>query len=188
MARAGTLIPNNLGGRCLVLTGLMGAGKSTIGKRVASILNLPFYDSDAEIEKAAQMSVSELFMLYGELEFRALEKRVIKRLLEEGPMVLALGGGAYVQDETRALIQNQAITVWIKVSFDVLMGRVLQRSHRPLLQQGDPYATMARLLEERYPIYAQADLIVYSGKARRHIMARKIIQAVARYLSTERKL
>jgi shikimate kinase len=148
--------------RTIVLVGLMGAGKTAIGRRLAQALGLPFRDVDEEIEKAAGLSVSEIFARHGEAFFRDAERRFIARLLDEPPHVLATGGGAFINDATRALIASKAISVWLKADLDVLMKRVGKRATRPLLATGDPRETMQRLMSERYPIYAQADITVDS--------------------------
>jgi len=151
-----------LGRRSIVLVGLMGAGKSTVGRRLAQGLALPFRDADHEIEAAAGMTIPEIFSIHGETHFRNGERRVIARLLQEGPLVLATGGGAFMNDETRLRISQAGISIWLKADLDVLMRRVRKRSTRPLLQNADPEGTMRRLMEVRYPIYATADLIVES--------------------------
>lgn len=187
MARTAARLMSNLGGRSLVFVGLMGAGKSTIGKRVATMLDLPFHDADYEIEQAAQMSVPELFKAYGEPAFRDLERRVILRLIKQGPMVLATGGGAYMNDETRHAIAENGISVWLNAELDVLMERVSRRQNRPLLQNDNPRAVMEKLMAERYPVYAKADLTVNSRKARRDVVARDVIRTVERHLSKQEK-
>ncbi|MBM3643579.1 MAG: shikimate kinase [Alphaproteobacteria bacterium] len=148
--------------RTVALVGLMGAGKSAIGKRLAQRLALPFVDADTEIERAADCSISEFFEKFGEAEFRAGERRVIARLLENPPHVLSTGGGAYMDPDTRAALRARAWTVWLRADLDVLFDRVRRRSHRPLLRNGDPRETLRRLMEARYPVYAEADLIVES--------------------------
>ncbi|WP_156850573.1 shikimate kinase [Bartonella refiksaydamii] len=171
--------------RALVLVGLMGAGKSVIGKRVATILNLPFYDSDQEIEKAAQMTITELFETYGEPEFRALEQRVILNLIKKKPLVLATGGGAYINQNIRKAIHQNGISIWLKVDLDILMKRVSRRPTRPLLQTENPKETMKKLMKQRYPIYAKANLTINSHKESRHTVAKNVIRSVQHYLSTE---
>lgn len=151
-----------LGHRSLVLVGMMGAGKSSIGRRLASRLELPFVDADAEIEKAAGMSISDIFAAHGEPYFRAGEARVILRLLESGPQVFATGGGAFMNAETRDAIHAKGISVWLRATFEVLSRRTKRRADRPLLKGDDPQATLKRLIDERYPIYAKADLTVES--------------------------
>ena len=148
--------------RSVVLVGMMGAGKSSIGRRLASRLNIPFVDADAEIEKAAGMSINDIFSAHGEPYFRAGEARVILRLLESGPQVLATGGGAFMNDETRVAIHAKGVSVWLRATFEVLSRRTKRRGDRPLLKGDDPQATLKRLIDERYPIYAKADLTVES--------------------------
>jgi shikimate kinase len=151
-----------LGTRSLVLVGMMGAGKSTIGRRLAARLRLPFLDADSEIEAAADMSIPEIFDRHGESHFRDGEARVIARLLEGGPAVLATGGGAFMREETRKRIGDKAVSIWLKVDADIIMRRVRRRADRPLLQTSDPEATVGRLIEEREPIYRLADLTIWS--------------------------
>ena len=151
-----------LGDRSLVLVGLMGAGKTTVGKRLASRLDLPFRDADSEIELAARMTVPEIFAIYGEGAFRDLERRVIARLLADGPFVLATGGGAFMDGTTRECIARAGISVWLKADHATLMRRVRRRSNRPLINNPDPEGTMCRLMSERYPVYALADYVVES--------------------------
>ncbi|HEY1942162.1 MAG TPA: 3-dehydroquinate synthase [Roseiarcus sp.] len=146
-----------LGGRSIVLVGMMGAGKTSVGKRLAQRLGLPFIDADAEIEAGAQMTIAEIFERFGEPYFREGERRVIARLLSDGPKVLATGGGAFLNAATRDRIAEAGISVWLKPEFDVLMRRVRKRSNRPLLRTADPEGTLRRLLDERSPIYALAD-------------------------------
>ncbi|MEX2036623.1 MAG: shikimate kinase [Xanthobacteraceae bacterium] len=151
-----------LGRRSVVLVGMMGAGKSSIGRRLAARLGIPFVDADSEIEKAAGMTIPEIFATHGEPYFRAGEARVIARLLEGGPQVLATGGGAFMNPETRATIQAKGISVWLRATLEVLSRRIKRRTDRPLLKTTDPMATLRRLIEERYPVYAGADLTVES--------------------------
>jgi shikimate kinase len=154
-----------LGKRSLVLVGLMGAGKSTVGRRLAQKLGLPFLDADHEIEAAAGMTIPDIFSIYGEEYFRDGERRVIARLLQEGPIVLATGGGAFMNEETRAGIAEFGVSIWLRADLDVLMRRVRKRSNRPLLQNADPEGTMRKLMDIRYPVYGQADLTVESHEA-----------------------
>ncbi|MEM1102858.1 MAG: shikimate kinase [Pseudomonadota bacterium] len=147
-------------GPTIALIGLMGAGKTTVGRRLAARLGLPFFDADAEIETAAGMSVSDIFAERGESDFRRGERRVIERLLEGPTHVLATGGGAFMQDETRALIKQRALSLWLRADLDLLMRRVSRRKTRPLLQTENPRRTMEELMAARYPIYAEADLVV----------------------------
>ena len=152
-----------LGMRSVVLVGMMGAGKSTIGRRLALRLRLPFVDADTEIELAhAGMTIPEIFTSYGEPYFRNGEARVIARLLDGGPAVLATGGGAFLREETRSRIRRQAVSIWLKADADIIMRRVKRRADRPLLQTADPEATVGRLISEREPIYQHADLTVWS--------------------------
>ena len=151
-----------LGARSIVLVGMMGAGKSTIGRRLATRLRLPFTDADTEIEAAAGMSIPDIFETRGETQFRDGEARVIARLLDHGPIVLATGGGAFMREETRDRIRAKAISIWLRADADVIMRRVRRRADRPLLQTADPEATVNRLLGEREPVYQNADLTILS--------------------------
>jgi shikimate kinase len=152
-----------LGTRSIALVGMPGSGKSSIGRRLAPRLDLPFIDADAMIEEAAGgMSIEEIFAKHGEAEFRSLEARVIARLLDDGPSVIATGGGALMNANTRALVRERAITIWLRAEIPVLMRRVRRKSDRPLLKGTDPEATLKRLLAEREPVYAEADIVVTS--------------------------
>ena len=151
-----------LGPRSIVLVGMMGAGKSTIGRRMAARLRLPFTDADTEIETAHRMSIPEIFETHGEPYFRDGEARVIARILDSGPVVLATGGGAFMREETRNRIRERAISIWLKADSDIIMRRVKRRSDRPLLQTADPEATVERLIREREPVYGLADVTVWS--------------------------
>jgi len=152
-----------LGKRLIVLVGMMGVGKSTVGRRLAARLGLPFVDADTEIEEAhAGMTIPEIFEIHGEPYFRDGEARVIARLLEGGPAVLATGGGAFMREETRRRIREKAISVWLKADADVILRRVRRRADRPLLQTADPAATIERFIAEREPIYQHADLTIWS--------------------------
>ena len=165
--------------RPVVLIGLMGAGKSSVGTRLADLLGARFRDSDAEIERAANMTVPEIFERYGEGHFRDGERRVIARLLGGKPKVLASGGGAFMHDGTRALIGRRAVSVWLTADLDLLVSRTAGRSHRPLLNTGDPRATLAGLIETRYPVYALADVQVESLPGQSHEqMAQRIVAAL----------
>lgn len=161
---AGSEMPveNPVGDRVIVLVGLMGAGKTTVGRRLAARLGVPFVDADAEIETAAGMRIPEIFERHGEAAFRAGERRVIARLLGKPGGVLATGGGAFMDAETRANISRQGVSVWLRADIELLLKRVQRRNNRPLLKQGDPREIMTRLRDERYPIYAQADCVVDS--------------------------
>jgi shikimate kinase len=152
-----------LGKRSIVLVGMMGAGKSTIGRRLSARLQLPFLDADVEIELAhAGMTIPEIFAAHGEPYFRDGEARVIARLLAGGPCVLATGGGAFMRQETRERIRDMAVSIWLKADADIIMRRVKRRADRPLLQTADPAATVERLLREREPVYQHADLTIWS--------------------------
>jgi shikimate kinase len=170
--------------RTVALVGLMGAGKSAIGKRLALRLGLPFVDADDEIERAAGCSIAEFFEKYGEQEFRAGERRVIARLLDETPHVLSTGGGAYMDPETRALMRAKALTVWLRAELDVLFERVKKRAHRPLLRQGDPREILDRLMQQRYPVYAEADIVVDSTAQPADRTTEQVIDALREYLGT----
>src|SRR5579871_6381123 len=148
--------------KTLVLVGMMGAGKTSVGRRLASTLSMPFRDADAEIETAAGCSINEIFERFGEPAFRAGERKVISRLLTEPPHVLATGGGAFMDPETRARIQACAISVWLRANVDLLLERVKRKDNRPLLRNTDSRAALARLMQERDPVYAQADIVVES--------------------------
>ena len=167
-----------LGSRNLVLVGLMGAGKSSIGRLVATQLGIPFVDSDAEIERVSRMTISELFAAYGEEEFRALEARVIKRLLKSGPRVVSTGGGAFINERTRRHIKRAGLSVWLKADLDVLWDRVNKRDTRPLLKTGDPKRTLEDLMNARYPIYAESDLTVLSRDVHKDVIAREVLSAI----------
>jgi shikimate kinase len=173
-----------LGRRSIVLIGMMGAGKSSIGRRLAKKLDLPFVDADREIELAADMTITEIFEQHGESYFRAGEARVLARLLEQGPQVLATGGGAYMNPGTRALIRAKGISVWLKAEPDVLMRRIKRRSDRPLLQTADPEATLNRLIAERYPVYAEADVTLQSRDVPHEVIVDEIIAAVTEQLES----
>jgi shikimate kinase len=151
-----------LGTRSIVLIGMMGAGKSTIGRRLSVRLRLPFLDADTEIEAAARMSIPDIFESHGEPHFRNGEARVIARLLDSGPAVLATGGGAFMREDTRSRIAGQAVSIWLKADLDVIMKRVKRRADRPLLQTTDPAATVGRLISEREPVYKSADITILS--------------------------
>jgi shikimate kinase len=155
-------IKSALGARSVVLVGMMGAGKSTIGRRLSLRLGLPFRDADTEIEAAAGMSIPDIFETRGESDFRDGEVRVIARLLDNGPAVIATGGGAVMRQETRERIRDKAVSIWLKADADIILRRVKRRSDRPLLQTADPEATIERLIREREPLYSQADVTVWS--------------------------
>jgi len=168
-----------LGKRNLVLVGLMGAGKSAIGKLVASELGIPFIDSDHEIERVSRMTIPELFEKYGEPEFRKLENRVIKRLLRSGPRILSTGGGAFMNGDTRASIKSAGLSLWLDADLETLWERVIKRDNRPLLKTENPKQTLENLMIARYPTYALSDLAVKSRDVKKDIVAAEVIAAVA---------
>jgi shikimate kinase len=168
-----------LGDRNLIFVGLMGAGKSVIGRLVAQTLGVPFIDTDSEIETVSRMTIAELFAQYGETEFRALETRVVERLLKHGPRVVSTGGGAFINENTREQIKLGGISIWLKADLDVLWERVNRRDHRPLLKTENPRQTLENLMIQRYPIYEQADLTVWSGNVRKDAMVNEVLRAVA---------
>jgi len=165
--------------RTIVLVGLMGAGKTKIGRRLAARLNLPFFDSDEEIEAAAGEAIEEIFRHRGEAVFRDGERRVIARLLKGPVHVLATGGGAFMDAETRAAIARHGVSVWLRADLDVLLARVSRRSNRPLLKTPDPRAVLAELIERRNPIYAEADLAIDSGDGPPEATTLRTIDALA---------
>jgi len=175
-------IKEALGERTIVLVGLMGAGKSSVGRRLAIRLSLPFVDADNEIETAAGMTIAEIFEMHGEAYFRSGEERVVARILDSGPKVLATGGGAYMRETTRAMIAERGISVWLKAEFDVLMKRVRRRADRPLLKNDNPEAVMRTLMDERYPVYAEADLTVMSSEIAHEAVVDEVVAALAGYL------
>lgn len=171
---SGKISPGNI-----VLVGLMGAGKSCIGRKLAARLGLPFVDADAEIEKAAGCSISEIFEQHGEQAFRDGERRVIARLLEDGPQVVASGGGAYMDPKTRKTIARHAVSVWLRADLDLLVRRTSRRNTRPLLRTGDPREILGRLIDERYPVYAKADITVDSEDAPPEKTVKRVLDALA---------
>ncbi|MBN9290046.1 MAG: shikimate kinase, partial [Hyphomicrobium denitrificans] len=168
-----------LGKRSIVLVGLMGCGKSSIGKRLAARLGLPFIDADEEIERAAAKTINEIFADHGEAHFRDGERKVISRLLSNGPQVLATGGGAYMHPETRQRIRENGVSIWLRADLPVLMRRVMKRDTRPLLREGNPEATMRKLIEARYPIYAEADMTVDSRDEPHDLAVNEIVNRLA---------
>lgn len=168
-----------LAGRNLIFVGLMGAGKSAVGRIVAQQLSLPFVDTDAEIERVSRMTIPELFAAYGEAEFRALETRVVERLLKSGPRVVSTGGGAFINERTRAVIKRGGLSLWLRAELDVLWERVNKRDNRPLLKTENPKQTLENLMHQRYPIYAEADLTVESRDIRKDAMAQEVLAALA---------
>ncbi|MCO5073936.1 MAG: shikimate kinase [Rhizobiaceae bacterium] len=172
-----------LGKRSIVFVGLMGAGKTAIGRKVAATLGIPFLDSDQEIEAVSRMTVPELFETYGEPEFRSLEQRVIARVLEQGPQVLSTGGGAFMNEQTREAIAAHAVSVWLKADLDVLMERVSKKQNRPLLKAPDPRAVMQRLIDERYPVYAEASLMVPTRDEKKEVISEEVINSLFSHLT-----
>lgn len=168
-----------LGTRSIVLVGLMGCGKSSIGRRLAARLDLPFIDADDEIEHSAGKTIPEIFADHGEAYFRDGERRVIRRLLEGGPRVLATGGGAFMNAETRETIRQSGISVWLKAELPVLMRRVLKRDNRPLIKTANPEEVMRNLMAARYPVYAEADLTVESRDVQHEVIVNEIVVALA---------
>jgi shikimate kinase len=172
-------IRDSLGARSIVMVGLMGCGKSSVGRRLAACLGLRFVDADDEIEAAAGKTIPEIFADHGEAHFRTGECKVIKRLLEGGPQVLATGGGAFMNEETRANIRDNGLSIWLRAELPVLMRRVMRRENRPLLKTADPKETMRRLMEVRYPVYAEADLVVESHDVHHDVIVGEILGALA---------
>lgn len=168
--------------RSIVLVGLMGAGKSTVGRRLATALNLPFHDADSEIERAAGCSIADFFERYGEPAFREGERRVIARLLEGPRHVLATGGGAFMDPATREVIGRLGISIWLRAELDLLMARVSKRQTRPLLKTADPRGTMERLMRERYPVYAHADITIESSGGPHDSVVQAILEKLNAYM------
>ncbi|MEI6559868.1 MAG: shikimate kinase [Rhodospirillaceae bacterium] len=171
--------------KTVALVGLMGAGKTAIGKRLAARLGLPFVDADAAIEKAADCTIEEYFSRHGEADFRRKERLVISRLLTEPAQILATGGGAFIDPQTRALMRAQALSVWLRADLDVLVARTARRTNRPLLKHGDPREVLGRLMALRYPIYAEADLIVDSEDGPVEEMVERVLLAIERQIGRE---
>jgi shikimate kinase len=167
-----------LDGRPLVLVGMMGAGKTTVGRRLAARLGRHFADSDEEVERAAGMSIEDIFAAHGEADFRAGEQRVIARLLKDRDLVLGTGGGAFINAETRALVKGSGVSVWLKADTDLLFQRVQRRANRPLLKTANPRETLQSLIEARYPIYAEADVTVTSTDVPQDQVANEVIDAL----------
>ena len=167
-----------LSGRSIVLVGLMGAGKTSVGKRLARRLGMPFTDADTEIVRAAGCSIPDIFNLYGEAAFREGERRVIERLLGEGPMVLATGGGAFMDAGTRDGIRHHGVSVWLRATVDVLARRIGRRGGRPMLAGGEPRAILEGLMDKRYPVYAEADIVVDTGDEPTDSTVEKVIAAL----------
>src|SRR5215470_20040364 len=170
--------------RSIVLIGMMGAGKSSVGRRLATRLGIPFVDADSEIEEAAKMTIPEIFQKYGEADFRSVEARVIARLLDNGPQVLATGGGAFMHPETRAVVRQKGISFWLNADLDVLLRRVKRRTDRPLLRIGDPAETLKRLMAERHPFYAEADVTIHSRDVPHEKVVDEILAALADRVGT----
>jgi shikimate kinase len=174
-----------LGRRSVVLVGMMGVGKSSIGRRLGARMGVPFVDADAEIEKAAGMSIADIFDRHGEVYFRSGEARVIARLLDGGPQVLATGGGAVMNADTRTAIKAKGVSIWLSAELDLLMRRINKRKNdRPMLLTADPAATLRQLLAEREPVYAQADITVQSREVPHDAIVAEIIRALAAFLNT----
>src|SRR6185312_2999739 len=173
------IVKKRLGRRSIVLVGLMGCGKSSVGKRLAFKLGLPFVDADDEIERAAAKSINEIFADHGEALFRDGERKVIARLLRNGPQVLATGGDAYMHAETRQSVRENGISIWLRAELPVLMRRVMKRDTRPLLREGNPEATMQKLIEARYPVYAEADMTVESREEPHDVIVAEILNRLA---------
>jgi shikimate kinase len=168
--------------RTIALVGLMGVGKSSVGRRLANALELPFRDADAEVEAAAGRSISDIFTDLGEAAFREGERRVIARLLDQPPHVLATGGGAFMNDQTRELIKSKAVSVWLKTDLDVLARRVARKDTRPLLVGKDPLEVLQAQADARYPVYGLADVIVETGDAAHHVTVEQVIRALSDFL------
>lgn len=177
-----TLSP--LRARTITLVGLMGVGKTSVGKRLAAALSLPFRDADNEVEAAAGRSIPDIFADLGEAAFREGERRVIARLLDEPPHVLATGGGAFMNDETRALIKDRSVSIWLRADVEVLARRVARKDNRPLLTGKDPLVVLRDLAEVRYPVYAEADIVVDSGDAPHNVTVDNVIKALAAHLES----
>lgn len=175
-----------LAGRPIVLVGMMGAGKTTVGRRLAAMLGRRFIDSDAEIETAAGMSVPDIFAVHGEDEFRSGEARVIARILGETDIVLGTGGGAFINPDTRALMGKVAVSVWLNADFETLFTRVQRRANRPLLQTANPRQTLQGLIDARYPVYALADVTVHSRDVPHDVVAAEIISALITWLQSSK--
>jgi len=169
--------------RSLVLVGLMGAGKSCIGRRLAQKLDVPFTDADAEIEQAAGLSIAEIFAKYGEAHFRDGERRVMARLLQGPPGILSAGGGAFMDPETRQLIKQHGISIWLRADLETLVARTKGRGHRPLLNNGDPRETLAEMMRVRYPVYAESDVVVDTGTDNPNVTSCRVTEALEAYFA-----
>ncbi|MEM8796369.1 MAG: shikimate kinase [Pseudomonadota bacterium] len=170
--------------RNIVFVGMMGSGKSAIGKRLAFNLDLDFIDADQEIEEAANMSIPEMFETFGEEHFRDGERRVIERLMNGGPIVLSTGGGAFMNERTRELVAEKGVSIWLQADFETLMERVRRKENRPLLKTADPEATMRKLLAEREPVYAEADITVASRNESHETVVSAVANTLWDYLDT----
>jgi len=179
-------IKSALGDKSIVMVGLMGCGKSAVGRRLAARLGLPFVDADEEIEKAAGQSIEDIFSEHGEPYFREGERKVLARLMRSGPQVLATGGGAFMNADTRAAIAERGISVWLKADLPLLVRRVGKRNNRPLLKDGDPQTVMQKLMDDRYPVYAQADLTVESRDVLHDVIVAEIIERLTAPLPSAR--
>jgi shikimate kinase len=186
IAKEVEIVRERLGSRSIVLVGLMGAGKSSVGRRLAEKLGLTFVDADHEIELAAGKSIAEIFADHGETYFREGERRVIARLLDGESKVLATGGGAFINEETRKRIRNSSVSVWLKAELPLLMKRVMKRSDRPLLRNDDPEGVMRDLMDKRYPVYAKADITVESKDVQHAQMVSDVVRALALWQGWDR--
>ena len=182
LARA---VRRSLGTRSIILVGMMGSGKSSIGRRLAATMELPFVDADAEIEQAAGMTIEDMFTVHGEPYFREGEERVIRRILLGSPQVVSTGGGAVVSAQTRAAIARSGISIWLDAPLDLLLQRVLRRDNRPLLKTGDPRAVLERLLAERRPYYAEANLKIESRDAPHEAVVDEILALLSSHLAAQ---
>ncbi|EKE76909.1 shikimate kinase [Oceanibaculum indicum P24] len=183
-----TMVPKHIP-KTIALVGLMGAGKSAVGRRLAARMGLPFIDADTAIEEAAGCTIEEIFARHGEPEFRDGERRVIQRLLESEPLhVLATGGGAFVNVQTRARLKQHAVTIWLRADLETLLERVAKRSNRPLLKQGDPRAVLEKLIADRYPIYAEADIVVDTAPGPVEETVDRVLAALTGFLDREETL
>ena len=177
------VIRDYLGNQSIVLIGLMGAGKTTLGRRLAKHLDLPFKDADHEIEAAAGMDVTEFFATFGEEKFREGEEKVISRLLDNGPQILATGGGAYMRQATRDNIKQKGISIWLRGDLELLMNRIALRQTRPLLQVDNPKEVMQKLIDDRYPVYAGANITIDTIDAPHNVMIEKLLKEMIEYAS-----
>jgi shikimate kinase len=183
-ARSVETLRQRLGARSVVLVGMPGSGKTSVGRRLAQRLELSFVDADTEIEKAADMPIADIFAKHGEPYFRAGEAKVIARILESGPRIVATGGGAFMNPDTRAKIRTQGISVWLKADFTVLLRRIKRKNDRPLFMNGDPEAILKRLLAEREPVFAEADIVVVSQDSPHETTMEAIVTELERMLGS----